>query len=140
MCKIFQQFKNRKTIYERLPPISISELKPWDTLDLDLIGPYSKSIRQHHQGGAIINNNISLTCMMIIDPGTGWFEIFEVMTFDLYEVTGGNDDYIYNSSCRVRQLFNNIWLCRYSYPRKVVFDKISDFKRYFTPFTKGFQY
>ena len=30
----------------------------------------------------------------MIDPATGWFEIIEVMMFDLDEVTGSNDDYI----------------------------------------------
>ena len=33
---------------------------------------------------------------------------------------------------------NNIWICRYLYPRKVVFDNGSEFKRDFTPFLKDF--
>ena len=37
----------------------------------------------------------SLTCMTMIDPDTGWLEIFEILTFDLDEVTAGNDEYIY---------------------------------------------
>ena len=39
--------------------------------------------------------------MKIIDPGTGWFEIYEGPTFDLNEVTGSNDEYIGKSSARV---------------------------------------
>ena len=42
------------------------------------------------------------------------------------------------SSYRVSQLFNNTWLCRYPRPRKVVFDKGSDFKQDFTPLLKYF--
>ena len=30
----------------------------------------------------------------MIDPATGWFEIFEIPTFDLDELTAGNDEYI----------------------------------------------
>ena len=60
---------------------------------MDLIGPHSKSIRQHQPGGAIIKNNVSLTCLKMIDPATGWFEIVEMPTYDLDEVTGGNNEY-----------------------------------------------
>ena len=79
-CKIYQYFKNRKNIYEHLPHNDIAEIKPWDLVHVDLIGQYSNSIRQNHLGGAIISNNVSLTCMVIIDPNTGWFEIIEILT------------------------------------------------------------
>ena len=58
---------------------------------MDLIGPYSKSIRQQQTVRAIIKNNFSLTCMTMIDPAMGWFEIVKVPTYDLDEVSGGND-------------------------------------------------
>ena len=61
-------------------------------MHVDLIGPYNKSIRQHHPGGAIINNTVSLTCMTIIDPATGGVEIIKVLTYDHDEVTGGNGE------------------------------------------------
>ena len=80
----------------------------------------------------------SLTCMTMIDPATGWFDIVEILTFDLDEVTAGNDEYIDKSSDRVSQLFNNTWLCRYLRPRKVVFDNGSEFKQDFTPLLKDF--
>ena len=76
--------------------------------------------------------------MSMIDPAKGWFEIVEVPTFDLDEVTGGNDEYIDKSSDRVSQLFNNTWLQRYLCPRKVVFDNVSEFKLFFTPLLKYF--
>ena len=60
--------------------------------------------------------------MTMIDLATGWFEIVEISTFYLEEVTIGNDEYICKSSARVSQLFNNTWLCRYPRPQKVVFD------------------
>ena len=58
---------------------------PWDTLHVDLIGPYGNSIIQHHPGGATINNYFSLTCMMMVNPYTGWFNIVKVPTFGLGE-------------------------------------------------------
>ena len=100
-------------------------------MHLDLIGPYSKSIIQQQPGGAIIKNNVSLTYMTIIEPTTGWFEIVEVLKYDLDEVTGGNDKYIDNSYARVSQLFNKIWLSRF-HPQKIVFDNRSEFKQDFT--------
>ena len=122
MCKTCQQFKKRKTIYGHLPPKNIAELKPWDLVHVDLIGPYSKSIIQQQPGYATIWKNVSMTCMTMIDPATDWFKIVEIPTFNLDDVTGGNDEYIDKSSVRVSQFFNNIWLCRYPRPRKVVFD------------------
>ena len=65
--------------------------------------------------------------MMMIEPTTGWFEIFVVPTFDLNEVMGGNDEYIDNSYERVIHLFNNTWICRDSRPHKVVFDNGFEF-------------
>ena len=92
MCETCQQFKKRKNIYGNLPPKNIVELKPWDTVHVDLIGTYGKSIRQHHPGCTVIQNNVSLTCMTMIDPSTGWFEIVQIPTFDLEEATVGNDE------------------------------------------------
>ena len=66
-----------------------------------LIGPYIKSIRKYQPGGTVIRNNASLTCMMMIYLAKGWFEIVEIPTFDLDEVTLGNDEYIDKSSDRI---------------------------------------
>ena len=90
------EYIDRKTIYENLPPQTISELKPQDSVNVDLLGSYRKSIRQHQPGGGIIGNNLSLTCMKMINSATGWFEIVEIRTYNLDEVMGGNDEYIDN--------------------------------------------
>ena len=89
---------------------------------MDLIGTQSKSIRQYHPGSDIINDNGSLTCTTIIDSAMGWFQIVKFTTYDLDEVTVGNDEYIDKLSASLCQFFNNIWLCRYPRPRKVVLD------------------
>ena len=44
--KTCQQFKNRKTLYGDLPPKNIAELKPWDLVHVDLIGPYRRGPAQ----------------------------------------------------------------------------------------------
>ena len=88
--------------------------------------------------GAIIKNNFSLTCMIMIDPATRCFEIVEVTTFDINEVMGGNDEYIDKSSARIFQLLNNTGLCKYPRPRKIVFDNWSEHKQYFTLLLKYF--
>ena len=133
-----QQFKNRNILYVNLPPNDIAELTPWDSVYVDLIGPYSKSIRQQQPGGAIIWNNVCLTWITMTDPATGWFEIFKIPTFDLDGVTSGNDGYIDKLSTRVSHLFNSTCLCIYLRPHKVVFDNGSEFKEDFTPFLKDF--
>ena len=58
---------------------------------VDLIGPYSMSIRQQQPGGAFINNNVSLNYMTMINPTMSWFEIVKVLTFDLDELAVSND-------------------------------------------------
>ena len=74
----------------------------------------------------------------MIDPATGWFEIFEIPMLDLNEVTAGNYEYLDKSSARIRQLFNNKCLCIYPRPRKVVFDNIYEFKWNFIPLINDF--
>ena len=84
----------KKTLYGHLSPKKTAALKPWDLVHIDMIVLYRNSIRQKQPGGAIIWNNFSLNCMAMIDPATGWFMIFEIPTYNLNGVTGGNDEYI----------------------------------------------
>ena len=99
---------------------------------------YRKSIRQQQQGGNTINNNISIACMNMIEPATGWFEIIKMPTYDPNDITEGNYYYMDKSSARFRQLFESTWISRYPRPHKVVFDKGSDFKQKCTPLLNYF--
>ena len=110
LWKISQYFKNGKTLYGCQPHKNITETKPWDAVHMDLIGQYSNSIRQYQTGGTSIKNNLSFIYMMMIEPAAGWFETSEVPTYDLDKVRGRNDDYIDNSSVRVSQFFNNMYI------------------------------
>ena len=60
-CNICQQLKKRNTLYGRLSPKKIAEIKPWYLVHVDLIFTYIKSIRQHQLGSAIVKTYVSLT-------------------------------------------------------------------------------
>jgi len=49
----------------------MEELKPWDTVHVDLIGPYSVLMKQQLPDGRIRQKEVKLTCMTMIDPATG---------------------------------------------------------------------
>ena len=57
-------------------------------------------------------------------------------TYDLNEVTAGNNECIDKSSTRLGQLFNNIYLSRYPHPGKFMFDNGYEFKQDFTSLLK----
>ena len=77
-----------------MTPNNIAEIKHWDTVHVDLPGPYIKSTRQQHPDVTTIKNDVSNTCMKMINQDMGWFEIVKVPKFDLDNVKGGNDEYI----------------------------------------------
>ena len=106
MFKKCQQFKDKKTLYGKLLPNIIAALKPWKLVHIYLIITYAKSIRQHHPGGLMIKKDMSLTCMKIIDPTTGWFKIFKVPCFDPDKVSRGNSEYMEKYATRVIPMFN----------------------------------
>ena len=51
---------------------------PWRTVHIDLIGPYSITVKQSQPEGIIKEIELELTVMTMVDPATGWFEIIEV--------------------------------------------------------------
>ena len=77
-CKKFQQFKNCKRHYGHPTLNIIAYIRPWNSAHLEMTVPYSKSIRQQQTGGNILRKEIRITCMRILDPTTGWSEIFQV--------------------------------------------------------------
>ena len=110
----------------------IAASKLWYSMHIDLIGPYSKSIRHQKPGGTIIKKGVSLACLKIVDPTTGWFEIIKFPCFDFNEVSRVNIEYIDKLSARVIQMFNKTWLYRYPYPHEVAFENGAKLKPYFT--------
>ena len=137
-CDKCQRLKKRKIKYGHLPPKNIGELKPWDTVHVDLIGPYTVDVQQEQPGLEVKEVELKLTCMTFLDPSTGWFEITEVPYFNIEDVKMKNKAAIDKSSARISNLFNDVWLSRYPRPRKVVFDNGSEFKKNFIPLLKDF--
>ena len=136
-CDDCQCHKPRKRKYGKLPAQSVGELIPWQTVHTDLIGPYSITAKQFQTDGSIIDKELSLTCMTMIDPVTGWFKIIEVRSYIVADVKSKSlQESIDKSSARISHLFDQTWLSRYPRPSKVVFDNGSEFKKDFVPLLK----
>ena len=127
-CEHCQKFKKRRSRYGNLPPKNIAKLKLWHMVHIDLIGPYTKNVKQHQPDNIIKDIDLQLCYMTFIDPATGWFEITEVPYYDTEEVRLGNNTYISKTSVIISQLFNNTRLSRYPKSQRVVFDNGSEFK------------
>ena len=67
-CQTCQLIKRKSIKYDKIPAKK-AETTPWDTLCVDLIGPYkiASSKKKGHE--------INLHAVTMIDPVTGWFEI-----------------------------------------------------------------
>jgi hypothetical protein len=137
-CKVCQKHKLKRTKYGQLPPKNIGDLLvPWETVHIDLIGPYSINAQQFQTNGTTTAKEFQLTCMTMIDPVTGWFEIAEVPTFIIEDVkTKTFRESIDKTSARISRLFDQQWLSRYPRPKKVIFDNGSEFKKNFIPLLK----
>jgi hypothetical protein len=102
-CHTCQLTKKTKKKYGHLPPKE-AEVIPWDTLCIDLIGPYTVKERGKKQW--------KLHCLTMIDPATGWFEIVEIPNKRADEVSN---------------LLEQTWLARYPWPQHVIHDRGSEF-------------
>jgi len=137
-CEVCQKHKTRKRKYGQLPPKYVGDLVPWNTVHVDLIGPYSIDAPQFQPDGSIQTKTLQLTCMTMLDPVTGWFEIVEVPSYIAEHVKDKslNDFIIDKSSARIGRLFDQTWLSRYPRPKEVIFDNGSEFKKDFVPLLK----
>ena len=68
MCQLT---KCKQTKYGHLPAKE-AEVTPWDTLFIDLIGPYQLKQTKNQTG--------MLWALTIIDPATGWFDMTSIDT------------------------------------------------------------
>ena len=102
-CNTCQLTKKTKKKYGHLPAKE-AEAEPWDTLCIDLIGPYI--IKDD------MKDRFTLHCLTMIDPATGWFEIAEIPSKRA-------DD--------VANVLERTWLSRYPWPQHVINDRGSEF-------------
>jgi transposase InsO family protein len=103
ICPQCQRNKRQKTNYGLLPPKQ-AEATPWDTLCIDLIGPYK--IRRKGMDPLVCR------CVTMIDPATGWFEIAEY------------DD---KRAITVANIVEQEWFARYPWPTQMIFDRGNEF-------------
>ena len=68
-CPTCQRAKTTNQKYGKLPPKQ-AETKTWDTLCVELIGPYT--IPQKGK------TPLKLRCLTMINPATGWFEMAQI--------------------------------------------------------------
>ena len=102
-CPTCQKNKKHAIKYGHLPA-KIAETYPWETLCVDLIGPYTFKRKG--------KTDLSLWCVTMIDPATGWFEIAQIPT---------------KESGSVANIVEQAWLTRYPWPNILVFDRGTEF-------------
>jgi RNase H-like domain found in reverse transcriptase/Reverse transcriptase (RNA-dependent DNA polymerase)/Integrase zinc binding domain len=103
MCDTCQRTKRSYTKYGHLPEKE-AEATPWDVLCVDMIGPYTFK----RQG----QKPLSLWCVTMIDPATGWFEMKQAPN---------------REAITVASIVEQTWLTRYPWPTQLIFDKGSEF-------------
>ena len=50
-CKVCQKYKSRSRKYGRLPPKKVNPITPWQTVHVNLVGPYKASVTHNELGG-----------------------------------------------------------------------------------------
>jgi hypothetical protein len=102
-CRKCQICKNPRQKYGKLP-VKQFEGNPWDTICVDLVGPYSVTTKD--------DKEITLLAMTICDPATGWFEIAEI-----------HDKRAETAAI----VLDRTWFARYPRPKRCIFDNGSEF-------------
>jgi transposase InsO family protein len=102
-CATCQKCKKHTAKYGKLPEKE-AEVFPWETLAVDLIGPYT--FKRKNQ------KSLKLWCVTMIDPASGWFEIREIPN---------------KESGTIADIVEQAWLSRYPWPNVLNFDRGTEF-------------
>ena len=108
-CHLCQVTKRTKKKYGHLPAKE-AECVPWEKLCVDMIGPYHIKRKGRR--------DLTLWCVTMIDPATGWFEIRQVPGTKRADV--------------VANIIEQAWLTRYPWPQTVTFDRGTEFMAEFS--------
>ena len=103
VCDRCQRTKKSSVKYGKLQEKE-AEIVPWETLCVDMIGPY-----QIKRKG---KTTLELWAVTMIDPATSWFEIAAVKT---------------KRADVVSNVIEQTWLSRYPWPQKVITDRGTEF-------------
>jgi hypothetical protein len=111
--KLCQKSKITNQKYGKLPAKTAEE-NPWDTLCVDLIGPY----KIQRKG----KEDLKLWCLTMIDPATGWFEMQQIENKTAAEVT---------------DICKKTWFTRYPFPQRITLvDRGTEFMAEFAKIVK----
>jgi hypothetical protein len=92
-CELCQKAKITNQKYGKLPAKTAEE-NPWDTLCVDLIGPYKIQCKG--------KEDLKLWCLTMIDPATGWFEMQQIEN---------------KTAAEVADICKKTWFTRYPFPQ-----------------------
>jgi transposase InsO family protein len=106
-CPTCQRCKGPRKAYGKLPMKIWDNPKPWQRVDVDLIGPMK--IKTPSQ-------EVELRALTMIDPATGWFEVKDVVSPSAEDCMAAFDD---------------VWLSRYPRPEYLGYDGGSEYKNVF---------
>ncbi len=128
-CKSCQVNKRRQLKYGHLPSKIVISV-PWESLCVDLIGPYTLKGKD---GSAV-----DFMALTMIHPASSWLELVElplVSRLTTILVNGKekvSKELIFDkSSNQIARLVNKIWLCRYLRCCHLMYDNRSEFKLHF---------
>ena len=102
-CPTCQRAKTTNQKYGKLPSKQ-AETNPWDTLCVDLIGPYTIPRKG--------KNPLKLWCLTMIDRATGWFEMAQIPN---------------KTAAQIADITEKTWFTRYPLPQRIVFDRGTKF-------------
>ena len=105
-CPTCQRTKRSNQKYGIIP-IKEAEANPWEKLCIDMIGPYTIK-----QGTGENANKITIHCVTMIDPATGWFEMVDTTAKD---------------AATIADIVETTWLTRYPIPQKIISDRGTKF-------------
>ena len=102
-CPTYQRAKTTNQKYGKLPPKQ-AETNPWDTLCVDLIGPYTIPRKG--------KKPLKLWCLTMIDPATGWFEMAQILN---------------KMAAEIADITEKTWFTCYPLPQRILFDRGTKF-------------
>jgi hypothetical protein len=114
-CHTCQVTKRTTAKFGHLP-VKENNLKPWETLCVDLIGPY-KIPRKGKTTRSKEEDCLTLWCVTMKVPATGWFKMAEIKT---------------KSADVIANVIEQTWFNRYPWPTEVVLDRRTEFMAEFT--------
>ena len=105
-CPTCQRTKRSNKKYGILP-VKEAEANPWEKLCVDMIGPYTIK-----QGKGKKANVITIHCVTMIDPATGWFEMAPTFKKD---------------AGTIANIVESTWMTRYPLPQELIYDRGTEF-------------